>query len=92
LQKYSNSGIKKEKPTEKRKKQMNLSQEDKEKLEEHIQGIARILYQNTSSDKLKTFEDIEMTLREEIQEEVSPEIAKFFFQKLAKLKSVDREK
>lgn len=71
---------------------MNLSQEDKEKLEEHIQGIARILYQNTTSDKLKTFEDIEVTLREEIQEQVSPEIAKFFLTKLAKLKSADPEK
>ena len=61
---------------------MNLSPEEKEKLEEYAKAIARILHQNTSSDKLKTFEDIETTLREEIQEQASPEIAKFFFQKI----------
>ncbi|WP_204106481.1 MULTISPECIES: hypothetical protein [Spirulina sp. CCY15215] len=49
---------------------MNLSPEEKEKLEEHAKAIAEILHQNTSSDKLKTFEDIETTLREEIQEQI----------------------
>jgi hypothetical protein len=58
---------------------MNLSPEDKEKIEEHTKAIAKILHQNTPSDKLKTFEDIETILREEIQEQISPEIAKFFF-------------
>ena len=57
---------------------MELSDSEKEKLEEHIKAIAKILYQNTSSDKLKTFEKIETTLREEILEEIAPEIAQFF--------------
>ena len=71
---------------------MNLSQEEQKKLEKHAKAIAKILHQNTPSDKLKTFEDIETILRDQIQEEVSPEIAKFFFQKRVKSKSGDREK
>jgi hypothetical protein len=55
-----------------------LNDADREKIQEHLKAIAKILYQNTSSDKLKTFEKIETILREQIQEEISPEIAKFF--------------
>lgn len=70
---------------------MKLSPEEREKLEEHVKAIAKILHQNTPSDKLKTFEDIEIILRDAIQEEVSPKIAKFFFQKSATLKSGEQE-
>lgn len=71
---------------------MKLSEREKEKLEEHLKAIAKILYQNTPSDKLKTFEQIETTLREQMQQEVVPEIAQFFFEKSAKLKQEDEEK
>jgi hypothetical protein len=69
-----------------------LNDADKEKLKEHLKAIAKILYQNAPLDKLKTFEEIETTLREQIQEEITPEIAQFFFQKSAKLKQEDLEK
>jgi hypothetical protein len=69
-----------------------LNDADKEKLKEHLKAIAKILYQNTPLDKLKTFEDIETNLREQIQEEITPEIAEFFFQKSAKLKREDPER
>lgn len=71
---------------------MKLSDREKEKLEEHLKAIAKILYQNTPSQKLKTFEQIETTLREQMQQEVVPEIAQFFFEKSAKLKQEDEEK
>ena len=61
-----------------------LNDADREKIQEHLKAIAKILYQNTPSDKLKTFEKIETTLRKQIQEEISPEIAKFFLRKSAK--------
>jgi hypothetical protein len=69
-----------------------LNDADKEELKEHLKAIAKILHQNTPLDKLKTFEEIETTLRERIQEEITPEIAQFFFQKSAKLKQEDQEK
>lgn len=58
---------------------INLSREEKQELQEHLKAVAKILHRHTSPEKLKRFEDIEMTLREHIQEEVSPEIASFFF-------------
>lgn len=70
---------------------MNLSPEENQEIKEHLKAVARILYQNTSTDELNQFEDIETTLREEIQEVVAPEIAQFFFQKSVKLKSVEKD-
>ena len=70
---------------------MNLNSEDREKLQEHLKAVADILHRNTSSDRLQTFEKIETTLRDQIQEEVSPEIARFFFRQLAKSKLADPE-
>ncbi|NCQ86784.1 MAG: hypothetical protein GPJ00_21050 [Microcystis aeruginosa W13-18] len=60
-----------------------LNDADREKIQEHLKAVPKILYQNTPSDKLKTFEKIETTLREQIREEISPGIAKFFLRKLA---------
>ena len=70
---------------------MNLSPEENKEIKEHLKAVARILYQNTSTDELNQFEDIETTLREEIQEVVAPEIAQFFFQKSVKLKSAEKD-
>ncbi|PPT10170.1 hypothetical protein CKA32_005277 [Geitlerinema sp. FC II] len=53
---------------------MNLNSEDRKKLQEHLKAVADILHRNTSSDRLQTFEEIETTLRDQIQEEVSSEI------------------
>jgi hypothetical protein len=69
-----------------------LNDADKEELKEHLKAIAKILHKNAPLDKLKTFEAIETTLREQIQEEIAPEIAQFFFQKSVKLKREDLEK
>lgn len=74
------------------KEKMELSNTEKEQLQQHLSAIAKILHQNTPLDKLKTFEDIEITLRKQIQEEIAPEIAHFFFEKSAKLKQEDSEK
>ena len=71
---------------------MDLSPEENQEIKEHLKAVAQILYQNTSKDELITFEDIEMKLRDEIQELVAPKIAQFFFQKLVKLKSAENDK
>ena len=64
-----------------------LNDADKEKLKEHLKAIAKILHKNTPLDKLKTFEEIETTLREQIQEEITPEIAQFFFSEVSQIKT-----
>lgn len=64
-----------------------LNDAEREKLKKHLKAIAKILHQHTPLDKLKTFEEIETTLREQIQEEISPEIAQFFFSEVSPIKT-----
>ena len=57
-----------------------MTQEDEEKLSQYTQGIAEILYRNTKEKKpeqLKTLEGIEVEVREQILENVSPKIGIF---------------
>ena len=46
-------------------------------LEACLKRASYILYNNSDSDKLETFEGIEQTVREQVLEYVSPEIALF---------------
>jgi hypothetical protein len=55
-----------------------MTPEDRQKLEEHIEGIAQILYQNTPQEQLENFETIEITLRNEMLTKVTPRIGEFF--------------
>lgn len=64
-----------------------LNNAEREKLKEHLKAIAKILHRHTPLDKLKTFEQIETTLREQIQEEITPEIAQFFFSEVSQIKT-----
>ena len=70
---------------------MQLNDADREQLKDYLKAIAQIIHQNTPLDKTKSFEDLEIILREQIQEEIAPEIAQFFSQKLVKLKPEDEE-
>ena len=65
---------------------MNLSPEEKQELKEHLKAVAQLLYRHTPPGNKQRFEDIETTLRDYIQEEVSPEIAKFFFSEVSQVK------
>ena len=58
---------------------MDLSPEEKQEVQDSLRRVAQILCRHTPSNNLQTFEDIETTLREQIQQEISPEIAEFFF-------------
>ena len=46
-------------------------------LEACLKRASEILYNNSDSDKLETFSGIEQTVREQVLEYVSPEIALF---------------
>jgi hypothetical protein len=55
---------------------------EKEKvLKEHIQAIAKILYEETSPEQLRNLESIEATVRHQVTEYVSPQIGIFLSNK-----------
>jgi len=63
-----------------------MTPEDKQKLEEHTTEIAKILYRNAESknaEQLKTLEGIEVAVREQILENVSPNIGIFLSRQVA---------
>jgi hypothetical protein len=55
-----------------------MSPEERQELEQHLNAIAKILYQNTDPSQLQDFESIEMAAREHLLIEVSPKIGEFF--------------
>jgi hypothetical protein len=46
-----------------------------------LEAVARIIYQHTDSEKLKSFESIEWEVREQILDKVAPKIGEFFYPK-----------
>jgi hypothetical protein len=42
-----------------------MTPEDKKQLDAHVKAIARILYKNTPSEKIETFEGIETAVRDQ---------------------------
>jgi hypothetical protein len=54
-----------------------MTPEEQERLQACTQEIAGILYRNSDKPKLKTLEGIERTVRQQMLEHVSPEVALF---------------
>jgi hypothetical protein len=57
-----------------------MTPEDKQKIEEHTREIAAILYRNAkekNAKQLETLEGIELAVREQVLEHVSPDIGIF---------------
>jgi len=55
-----------------------MTPEEKSVVKEKLREIAEILYQDTPSEELKTFETIELSVRKHLLETVAPEIGNFF--------------
>jgi hypothetical protein len=53
-----------------------MNPQEKVELETHLKAIAKILYEDSDSAGLQTLEGIEVTVRQQIQRHVSPELAK----------------
>ena len=64
-----------------------MTPEEQERLQACTQEIAEILYRNSDKQVLKTLEGIEQTVRQQMLEHVSPEVALF----LSNIKPVQRE-
>jgi hypothetical protein len=54
-----------------------MSPEAKKELEQHVQAISKLLYENADKSKLSTLSEIEVMVRQQIQEQVSPQIGSF---------------
>lgn len=60
-------------------------------LKVHLEAIAQILYDESDPQAMKTLEGIELTLREQIQAHVSPELGRFLSERLAARKPEECE-
>lgn len=58
-----------------------MTPEDAQQLQAYIQGIAQILYKNTGAADLVSLEAIEKSVRQQMLEQVSPQVALFLSNK-----------
>ena len=71
-----------------------ITPEDQQKLEEHSQEIVAILYRNAEAkniEQLKTLEGIELAVREQMLENVSPKIGIFLSSQAMAQKQENRD-
>jgi hypothetical protein len=57
-----------------------MTPQEKAELDTHLKAIAKILYKDSDPAKMQTLEGIEVTVRQKIQQYVSPELG-FFLSK-----------
>ena len=57
-----------------------MTPEQEKALQEHIQAIAKILYEDTPSEELKTLTGIEQAVRSQMQRHVMPQVGVFLSQ------------
>ncbi len=62
-----------------------MTPEQKQALQKHIQAIAKILYEDTSKDKLTNLALIEEAVRSQMQKHVMPEVGVFLSKRLQEL-------
>ena len=55
-----------------------MTPDKEEALKAHLKAIARILYDESDPQAMKTLEEIELTVRQQIQTHVSPELGFFY--------------
>lgn len=60
-----------------------MTPEKAAQLKTHLEAIAELLYEESDPAEMQTLEGIEMTVREQIQAHVSPELGLFLSARLA---------
>lgn len=58
-----------------------MTPEQEQAIQEHSQAIARILYEDTPKEELKTLAGIEQAVRTRMQEHVMPKVGVFLSEK-----------
>lgn len=68
-----------------------MTPDQEQALKAHLQAIAKILYEDSDPAAMQTLEGIEMTLKQQIQTHVSPELGIFLFKRLQEHKQAEPE-
>lgn len=68
-----------------------MKEKDSQRIEACIKEVAEILYRNTSTEELTSFEHVEQVVRAKILEEVSPKIAIFLSNESQELQKEGQE-
>jgi hypothetical protein len=55
-----------------------MTPEEAQALQAHLEAAAAILFKNTPAEQLQDFESIERSVRDQVLEQVSPQIGNFF--------------
>ena len=56
---------------------MTMTPDKAAQLQHHLEAIAQLLYEESEPTTLETLEDIELTVREQVQTHVTPELGRF---------------
>ncbi|BAB77312.1 hypothetical protein DSM107007_24730 [Nostoc sp. PCC 7120 = FACHB-418] len=59
-----------------------MTPEQKQALQEHVKAIAKILYEDTSPERLTSLAGIEQAVRNQMQKHVMPEVGVFLSKQL----------
>ncbi len=68
-----------------------MTPEQEQALKPHLKAIAQILYDHSDPEAMKTLEGIELTVRQQIQAHVSPELGCFLSKRLQERKQASEE-
>ena len=68
-----------------------MTPEESKVLKDHLKAAAAILLNNTPKEELKSFNSIELAVREHLLKEVAPEIGNFFKQQRDRKKQEDSD-
>jgi hypothetical protein len=68
-----------------------MNPEQEQALNAHLQAIAKILYDDSDPDAMQTLEGIEMTVRQKIQQHISPELGVFLLAQLQQQQQAELE-
>ncbi len=68
-----------------------MTPEQQQAIKKHADAIAEILYADCNSEELKTLEDIEIKVKEQILTHVSPEIGFFLSAQLVERKQEEQK-
>ena len=69
-----------------------MTPEEQSIVDQKLREVAEILYKNTPSEELETFETIELSLREQLLGKVAPKIGEFFSTKQGEVKQEESGK
>ena len=69
-----------------------MTPEEQLTIDQKLREVAEILYNNTPSEELVTFETIELSVREHLLERVAPKIGEFFSIKQGEIEPEESEK